>query len=66
MKDQKDKQCRFIFYSQFWSYLPGVPLAFYLSLIIICEMSLLRGLYANIESKQDKNVRMDWQLIDRC
>jgi len=23
MKDQKDKQCRFIFYSQFWSYLQG-------------------------------------------
>jgi len=26
MEDQKDKQCRIIFYSQFSSYLPGVPL----------------------------------------
>jgi len=26
MKDQTDKRCRFIFYSQFWSYLPAVPL----------------------------------------
>jgi len=26
MKDQNDKQCRFnLFFSQFWSYLPGVP-----------------------------------------
>jgi len=24
MKDQKDEQYRFIFHSQFWSYLPGV------------------------------------------
>jgi len=26
MEDQKDKQCRIIFYRQFSSYLPGVPL----------------------------------------
>jgi len=25
MKDQKEKLCRFIFYSHFCSYLPGVP-----------------------------------------
>jgi len=29
MKDQKDKQCRFIFYSWVWSYLPGVPSILY-------------------------------------
>jgi len=35
MKDQKDKQCRFIFYSQFGSYLPGVPLILTMSVLYI-------------------------------
>jgi len=33
MKDQKDKRCRFIFYSHFWSYLPGVPLILSMSVV---------------------------------
>jgi len=35
MKDQKDKRCRFISYSQFWSYLPGVPLILSMTVILL-------------------------------
>jgi len=37
MEDQKDKQCRIIFYRQFSSYLPGVTLILTVTVISVCE-----------------------------
>jgi len=40
MKDQKEKQYRFIFYSQFGSYLPGVPLILSMAVYIAFDIWL--------------------------
>jgi len=48
MKDQKDKQCRFIFYSKFSSYLPGMP--------SILTMSVAgNGQFITIEQNSNKS-----------
>jgi len=48
MEDQKDKQCRIIFYSQFSSYLLGVPLI--LTMTVLLDHHILLNIDVGINN----------------